>query len=103
MSRQSFRMPWTNAVASMALAIVATMAGAAGATAQNTPDVRWQAGIGCWAPTNGPSGSMVCIIPAQGTSAVDIASVSGGKIISREHVQADGERRAASKDDCSGW
>jgi hypothetical protein len=98
MTRQSFRTRWTNAMAGLTLATAATLIFAAGARAQTTPaDLRWQAWVGCWTPADGPSGSKVCIIPTQGTSAVDVATVAGGKIISREHMQADAGRRRSGR------
>ncbi|MGH7718889.1 MAG: hypothetical protein ACREON_08625 [Gemmatimonadaceae bacterium] len=45
----------------------------------------------------------VCVIPAAGTSAVDIATVVDGKITARERIDATGEQRVSSRDGCTGW
>jgi uncharacterized membrane protein YgcG len=45
----------------------------------------------------------VCVVPATGTSAVDIVTVSGNRILSREHVEASGEHRKSERDGCVGW
>lgn len=42
-------------------------------------------------------------MPAEGTSAVDIATVDGAKILSREHIEATGKHQPIAEDGCTGW
>jgi len=43
------------------------------------------------------------VVPAPGASAVDIVVVGDGKVASREHIEASGERRRSERDGCTGW
>jgi hypothetical protein len=79
--------------------------------AQNTQaDGRWQAWLGCWAPAGtliraiGRSEtSVVCVVPASTASAVDVVTVSGGKVVNRTRVDTDGQPHAIAKEGCTGW
>ncbi len=80
------------------------------ALAQSTEvDPRWQAWIGCWeqvgapGPVAVPGTGLVCVIPAEGRSAVDIVAVANGAITTREHIDANGERRESVRNGCAGW
>jgi uncharacterized membrane protein YgcG len=71
-------------------------------------DPRWQPWLGCWEADeeNRPAAegaTLTCVVPVAGTSAVEIATVVDGRVMSRERVDASGERRAATKDGCTGW
>jgi len=100
-------------VTSVLLGGALLLAPASPAFAQGTePDARWQGWLGCWEPVGAPpmgaSGAagtqLVCVIPVAGaSSAVDVATVTDGKIVARERVDANGERRPATKDGCTGW
>ena len=86
------------------LLIVATTVRAQDAQA----DPRWQAWLGCWEPTDAPpeaATQLVCVIPAAGTSAVEIHTVVDGRIVAREHVEATvgGARVANTRNGCTGW
>src|SRR2546425_2937646 len=82
--------------------------GATTARAQDAPaDPRWQAWLGCWEPTDAPpeaATQLVCVIPAAGTSAVEILTGLDGRIVAREHVQATvgGARVANTRNGCTG-
>jgi hypothetical protein len=104
----------TNSIARCAFA--ATLAGllasaAVPASAQTArPDARWQAWLGCWSPAGSliraigkAQSSVVCVVPTSTASAVDVVTVSDGKIVDRTHVDTDGQPHAISKDGCSGW
>ena len=72
-------------------------------------DHQWQPWLGCWSPTaslvgeaGGPP-QLVCVVPAPGTSAVDVITLSGERELSREHVEADGQRHMTERDGCRGW
>jgi len=78
------------------------------AGAQTSVDARWQPWIGCWTASargvySEPEAQQVCVVPAAGTSAVDVVTVSGSKIVSREHIDANGEHRTSERDGCVGW
>jgi hypothetical protein len=94
------------------LAITALLLAAAiPAAAQGAQtDSRWQAWLGCWSPAGtlvrvvGKSAtSVVCVVPSSPSSAVDVMTVSGGKIVDRNHVDADGKEHPLSKEGCTGW
>jgi hypothetical protein len=101
---------------STALAAVAILAGlalhAAPAGAQSAQmDERWTAWLGCWAPTAPQPGMvapdrgarMVCVIPAPGTTGVEVATLVDGKVAERTLLEATGERREGVREGCSGW
>ena len=89
-----------------AIVSVAGLAGVTRAAAAQGIDARWRAWTGCWRPvsTQGPlpAATAVCVVPAQGTSAVDIVTVNGKSVDNRVHVVADGIAHAVSRDGCSG-
>ena len=95
----------TLAVTSLAIAF------AMPAAAQNAQtEGRWQAWLGCWTPagtlirTIGKSAtSVVCVVPTSTASAVDVVTVSAGKIVDRTHVDTDGQPHALAKQGCTGW
>jgi hypothetical protein len=72
------------------------------------PDLRWQPYLGCWmpiasdrAPIPAAAARPVCIVPADGKSAADIVTSSDGRVASREHIDASGDRRTTDKDSCA--
>lgn len=95
--------------------IAALMLGAA-TTASAMPPVPaslapgWQAFLGCWEPIAAPAGALpdtarahlVCVVPVEGTSAVDMVTVVDGKVVERERVDATGTQYPMRKDDCVG-
>jgi hypothetical protein len=95
-------------LAAAARGAAAQTAGAAGAS----PDARWSAWYGCWSPALDSAslagGSLAgrapttCVTPAGG-SAVDVTTVAGGKVVSRERVDASGARQQFTRDGCGGW
>jgi hypothetical protein len=81
---------------------------APGLARAQTPQVdpRWQAWLGCWSASQNSltaAPSRVCVVPAAGTSAVDLVTLASGRVTAREHIQANGERRASDRDGCTGW
>src|SRR3954454_11259660 len=91
-------------LAGLALTVIAST-GTASAQAP-PPDQRWYPWIGCWSSSqNGLTGaaSRVCVVPAAGASAIDIVSLATGKVVSREKIEANGERRPSERDGCKGW
>lgn len=107
------------AVATALLAGMVLLAGNAatdGASAQSSiaqssqTDARWQPWVGCWEPAgaiNGlermPSSHMLCVLPVEGSSAVELATVDSGRVLVRERVQANGERVTSDQGGCKGW
>src|SRR5450759_5612134 len=47
--------------------------------------------------------SVVCVVPTSTASAVDVVTVSAGKIVDRTHVDTDGQPHALAKQGCTGW
>ena len=85
------------------LALVAPHAASAQA---GSPDPRWHAWIGCWTSATSRSDAAyrpVCVVPAPGTSAVDVVTITDGRVASREHIEASGDRRPSERDGCTGW
>ncbi len=70
----------------------------------------WQAFVGCWEPIPDPDAAipdtsrahLVCIVPVEGTAAVDMVTVVDGKVVERERVNATGTPSPMRKDDCAG-
>lgn len=86
--------------------VIALLMPAVSAAQSTNGDARWHAWTGCWtgAPSSLADGPRsVCVVPAAGTSAVDIVTVANGRVASREHIEASGERRTTERDGCSGW
>jgi len=86
-----------------ASALVATTSGA-----QASAGPRWQAWLGCWAPTPAggqigvASGPTVCITPTADANVVEIVSVADGKILSRDRLDASGAEVPITAKNCSG-
>lgn len=92
-------------ITALALAIAAPSASAQTAKV----DGRWHAWLGCWTPANtlirvlgNSAASVVCVVPSSTPSAVDVMTVTGGKIVDRNHVDTDGRPHAISKEGCTG-
>ena len=67
-------------------------------------DVRWQPFLGCWEPTGqGAEADLVCIQAAEETGVVEIVTLSGAEVISRELIRVDGRRHPVSRETCTGW
>jgi hypothetical protein len=74
-------------------------------------DPRWQAWLGCWEVAVPESiqtiatlkSPRICVIPASGASAVDIVTVVGDSVASRQHIEASGAKRDVTRDGCTGW
>ena len=80
-------------------ALLAT--GAAPAGGQNTAvDPRWLAYIGCWQPVE-TAKSYLCVVPAAGTSTVDLVTIVKGQVTARERIAATGERSDSAPGDCA--
>ena len=93
-------------VSSVAAGLVAVTSAPAAAQA----DARWQAALGCWEAVTSQPGVLggvqaprICVLPAAGTSAVNIVPIRDGKAGDRTHIEASGARRALTKDGCTGW
>ena len=86
---------------------VLSVAGTSSLQAQSAGyDTRWQAWLGCWQPAEARltgRSPYVCVIPASGSSSVSVVTITDGKEISRQHIEATGQQRAITEDGCSGW
>ncbi|HXY68671.1 MAG TPA: hypothetical protein VEH62_04430 [Gemmatimonadales bacterium] len=97
-------------VAAMAAALLLVAAAPVRAQQAGT-DPHWQAWLGCWEPVSGPvraagdtsSAPLVCVIPAPGSVGVDVATLSAGRIVTRERIEAGGDRHDVTREGCSGW
>jgi len=107
------RMPWQVKAGAVAAALLLVAGGARAqqpASASQT-DPRWESWLGCWEPESGPVRAagdtstvpLVCVVPSPGSVGVDVATVAGGKVTSRERVEATGEHHAVTREGCSGW
>lgn len=65
-------------------------------------DARWQPWIGCWRAEGAVTSPLVCVTPTAVSSAVQIAAIDSGRIITRDTVNADGNSRQVAKGGCSG-
>jgi hypothetical protein len=72
-------------------------------------DPRWEPWIGCWQPEAPPQADVatklpfVCVSPTNVSSAVQIATVENGSIVTRDTVDASGQQRTVNKQGCTGW
>jgi hypothetical protein len=70
---------------------------------------RWQPWLGCWSATPPrfvdleAEPQQVCVVPVANTSAVDVVTITGSKIVSRERIDPNGEHRPGEREGCSGW
>ena len=75
----------------------------------------WQAFFGCWEPLTPPPGTLppgvlpdtaqahlVCVVPVEGSAAVDMVTVVNGQVVERERVDATGTSSPMRRDDCAG-
>jgi hypothetical protein len=78
-----------------------------GVSAQsNETDARWQPWLGCWQPAGGVAGlnsHMLCVLPVESSSAVELATVDSGRVLVRERVVANGEQMKSDQSGCTGW
>jgi hypothetical protein len=106
-SSSTARRPGIIAGALLAAGLLAA-APSAGAQAPSN-DTRWQGWIGCWQPLDAAlapddgGAPVTCIVPATGASAVELATVVDGKVVSRDRIDASGTRRDVTRDGCTGW
>src|SRR5437667_4777436 len=89
--------PFFSTVALLLLLLLMAMFATATASAQTTGhDPRWRAWLGCWLsspPVGVRASEMVCIVPADAASAVDVITLKDEKITARERIDANGVRR----------
>jgi len=93
--------------------------------ARATADPRWDAWVGCWQaegasaalpanpaasdlgdaalPAPNAGAPVVCVVPTSDPSTVQVATVSGGKVVSRSEIVANGQQRARTHQGCTGW
>src|SRR5687768_17550996 len=94
-------------IASLVLGVAGTASGMPAVNESSAPG--WQAFIGCWEPVTIPGAPadtagphLVCVVPVEGTSAADMVTVVGGRIVARERVDATGAPSPVTVDDCTG-
>ncbi|MCC6772076.1 MAG: hypothetical protein IT360_12775 [Gemmatimonadaceae bacterium] len=75
----------------------------AGAQGDSSPWAPW---IGCWdlvprasAPT---TSERVCVLPTENPAAVDLVSLAGDSIVTRQHLDATAAKREMTEGDCAG-
>ncbi len=91
-------------IARLVLASAAlTIAPAAGAQGDSSPFAPW---IGCWdlVPRDNapPSSERVCVVPTERATVVDLVSLSGDSVISRQQLDASAAKRDVQQADCAG-
>jgi hypothetical protein len=73
------------------------------AAAQNTTlDSRWIPYIGCW-KLIAPRQTLVCVVPAVDSGAVDLVTVENGEGVKAEQIIAGGRRLETAHGECTGW
>ena len=81
-------------------ALVAGLAAAAPADAQQAVDDRWLPWLGCWEPA-GPEGPMTCFLPSGDADAVERVTFHGDDV-RREVLHGNGQARPTSLEGCTG-
>lgn len=69
-------------------------------------DARWRPWLGCWEPVgalDAVNGRMLCVLPVEGSAAVELATVDSGRVLVRERVVTDGKRMKSEQGGCQGW
>jgi hypothetical protein len=71
-------------------------------------DQRWLAWMGCWQPvaetaSDDAADALLCFQPLVGDAGVELVSIQGGQISTRQTVHADGRQHDSSSDGCTGW
>jgi hypothetical protein len=100
---------WFAAGLTAACLVSATPVMAAPQSAAQAPGNRWQPWLGCWSATPPrfvdleAEPQQVCVVPAAGTAAVDVVTVTGSKIVSRERIDPNGEHHPGEREGCTGW
>jgi hypothetical protein len=104
----------TNMTSSMQrVAVVAVAASALFATtsgAQSGVGPRWQAWLGCWTAaqpggqivSTQASGPTVCVTPTADANVVDISTISDGKIVAHDRIDASGRETPINARNCTG-
>jgi hypothetical protein len=81
----------------------ALLAGPTPGQAQNTSvDSRWLAFLGCWKPMSLRS-TMLCIVPAADSGAVDLVTIENGEVVKAEQIIADRRNIQTAHGECTGW
>ena len=94
------------------VALSALLVSSAGviASAQTIPAAqRWDAWLGCWRTsipimpgTPASSPPFVCVTPTNQTSAVEVLTVQGSKVLSRDTIDASGAQHSIALQGCTG-
>jgi hypothetical protein len=66
----------------------------------------WLPWIGCWQPVEpiaDPSEPLVCFVPTADAATVEVITLEGGAVVSRERITVDGSQRPVEEGGCSGW
>ena len=82
-------------------------------------DGRWQGLLGCWQPVTATSADTytawmeqrardaeaprLCIVPTANAHAVEFVTVAGGKVTTRDTIDAGNPHLARKRDNCDGW
>ena len=102
---------WTVLMGGVVAGVVVLTVPRTAETQEQGYDARWLPWLGCWEPVAGGGDNeapMLCLRPvdegagAEG-SGVELLTVSGGEIASRETIHADGVNRQTSREGCDGW
>ncbi len=102
----TIRMNFTRRTALLSSALLLTAASMAGAqTSAVAPS--WDAWIGCWKPafaaTPASASPTVCVSRTAVSSAVEVATIQNGTVLTRDTIDASGQQRAVSSQGCTGW
>lgn len=101
------RMNFTRRAAFLSSALLLAAASMTGAqTSAVTPS--WDAWIGCWKPATAAgtplaATSTVCVSRTAVSSAVEVATIQNGTVLTRDTIDASGQQRAVSSQGCTGW
>lgn len=93
----------------LAAILVASPLRAQSATPEIDTDPRWNAWLGCWTADTTRTGapavsasSAICVIPIEGSRAVDALTIARGEVVSRERLDASGRPHSVNGNGCRG-
>ena len=112
-------LPTPRLAAAIAAALLAVSLPSPARAQGNALDPRWQGWLGCWRPAVTPLAStsdidtlgtrivdayapLLCVVPSADETSIEMVTVTDGRIVGRETIDASGAERSKTRDGCTG-